>query len=99
MDCLRGPKGTESTVHYFPISDTYEAINLFKLQLFLDLLFLSCCLTSLLFISIFLVCTFSVFMIILVEINVKGFLCECVKGLLSMVKITKWPIVKDIGHF
>ena len=79
MDCLRGPKGTESTVHYFSILDTYEAINLFKLHLFIDLLFLCCCLTSLLFISIFLVCIFSVFMIILVEINVKGFLCKCAK--------------------
>ena len=34
MDCLRGPEGTESTVHYYPIVDTYEAINLFKLHPF-----------------------------------------------------------------
>ena len=37
MECLRGPEGTESTVHYHPIFDTYEAINLFKLHLFLNL--------------------------------------------------------------
>ena len=36
-------------------------------------------LASLLLISIFLVCTFSVFMIILVEIHVKGFLWKCSK--------------------
>ena len=29
MDCLQGPEGTESTIHYFLILDTYEAINLF----------------------------------------------------------------------
>ena len=79
MACLRGPEGTESTVHYFPILDTYEAINLFKLHLFFNLSFLRYCLTSLLFISIFLLCTFLVFMIILVEIHVKRFLWKCAK--------------------
>ena len=54
---------------------------------------------SLLFISIILLCTFLVFMIILVEINVQGFFGNVLKRLLYMVKITKWPIVKDIGHF
>ena len=37
-------------------------------------------------------------MIILVEINVKGFFGNVLKRLLCMVKITKWPIVKDNGH-
>ena len=70
--------GTESTVHYFLILDTCEAINLFKLYL---LLFnIRCYLISLLFISIFLVCIFSVLMILLVEIHVKGFLWKCAKN-------------------
>ena len=37
MDCLRSPEGTESIVRYFPILDTYEAINVFKLHLLLNL--------------------------------------------------------------
>ena len=41
---------------YFPILDTYEAINLLKWHLFINLQFLRCCLTSLRFISVFLVC-------------------------------------------
>ena len=45
MDCLQGPETIESTVHYFPILDTYEASNLFKSHLYLNL---RCCLTSLL---------------------------------------------------
>ena len=79
MACVRGPEGTEPTVHYFPILDTYEAINLFILHLFFNLYFLRYCLTALLFISIFLLCTFLVFMIILVEIHVQGFLWKCTK--------------------
>ena len=38
-------------------------------------------------------------MIILFEINVKGFSEKVLQSLLYMVKITKWPIMKDIGHF
>ena len=38
-------------------------------------------------------------MIIVVDINVKGFFGNLLERLLYMVKITKWPIVKDIGHF
>ena len=99
MDCLRGPVVTESTVHYCTILDTYEAITTY-LNYTSSLIynFLRCCLTSLLFISICLVFIFSVFIIILVEGNVRGFFENVLKRLLYMVKITKWPIVKDIGH-
>ena len=68
MDCLRGPEETESTVHYYPIVDTYEVINLFKLHPSLNFNFKNCCLISLLSI---LVCIL-LFMTILVELNVKG---------------------------
>ena len=58
------------------------------------------CLTSLLFISIFLVCIFSVFIIILVEINVKGFLWKCAKKTSIYGQNHKVAnFVKDIGHF
>ena len=33
MDCLRGPEGAESTVHNFPILDTYTFVNLFLVSI------------------------------------------------------------------
>ena len=65
IDCLRGPKGTKSRVHYFQISDTYEAIKLYP--------FLNCTFKDVLTFHSYIsgVYWFS-FMIILVEINVKS---------------------------
>ena len=39
MDCLQGPGGTESTVHYFPILDTYF-LNLYGILLLWDMYFI-----------------------------------------------------------
>ena len=37
MECLQGLFGTESTVNYFQILDTMEAINQLKLHYFINL--------------------------------------------------------------
>ena len=59
-------EGTESTIYYFLIFYTSKLINLFKLQHFLNLLFLRLSLTSFL-ISLFAalyLCVFSGFMVV-----------------------------------